>query len=154
MQDIQGIDEEVMKAGEEAQASGQLTPLIKVELWSKIQSRRLSEGKEELNVQFSPPTAIPLTEEEEEKSRRRKECNREAAYRCRQKRKELQKDKEKELELLVAKNEDLKRQIEHLEQEIEMYKGLLSVEPIGNPASPEQQVPGHWSGTDFLEYSL
>ncbi|XP_061174296.1 cyclic AMP-dependent transcription factor ATF-3-like [Saccostrea echinata] len=154
MQDIQGIDEEVMKAGEEAKASGQLTPLIKVELWSKIQSRRLSEGKEELNVQFSPPTATPLTEEEEEKSRRRKECNREAAHRCRQRRKERQKDKDKELELLKARNEDLKRQTEHLEQQIEVYKGLLSVETLGNPASPEQEVPGHWSGHDFLDYSI
>lgn len=54
------LDSEVVKASAEAQASGRLTPLIKVELWSKIQARRLSEGKEEMAVQFSPPRPTPV----------------------------------------------------------------------------------------------
>lgn len=54
------LDSEVVRASAEAQASGRLTPLIKVELWSKIQARRLSEGKEEMAVQFSPPQTTPV----------------------------------------------------------------------------------------------
>lgn len=61
MQDVNvNLDSEVLRAGEEAQASGRLTPLIKIELWSKIQARRLSEGKEEMTVQFSPPQSTPV----------------------------------------------------------------------------------------------
>lgn len=45
-------DEEVMSASKKALESGRITPLLKVELWAKIQARRLSEGKEEMQVDF------------------------------------------------------------------------------------------------------
>ncbi|XP_022334219.1 uncharacterized protein LOC111131133 [Crassostrea virginica] len=154
MQDVNvNLDSEVLRAGEEAQASGRLTPLIKIELWSKIQARRLSEGKEEMTVQFSPPQSTPLTEEEEEKSKNRKEKNKEAAQRCRERKKEKTKENEKELMSLLNRNQDLRQQVEELEEEILYYKAMLSVQET--PASPDQQVPGLWTGEeDLLESFL
>lgn len=153
------LDSEVVRASAEAQASGRLTPLIKVELWSKIQARRLSEGKEEMAVQFSPPQTTPMTEEEEEKCKKRKECNKEAAQRCRERKKEKQKNDEKELTSLLLRNEELKDTIKNLEEEMVFYQGMLSIQTSNQietgPASPEQQVPGLWTvEEDFLEQYL
>lgn len=150
------LDSEVVKASAEAKASGRLTPLIKVELWSKIQARRLSEGKEEMAVQFSPPRPTPMTEEEEEKCKKRKESNKEAAQRCRERNKEKRKNTEKELDSLLVRNEELKDTVKNLEEEIEFFKGMLSIQTSdqieAGPASPEQQVPGLWTvEEDFLE---
>ena len=50
------IDPDLLEASREAMSSGSITPLLKKELWLKIQSRRLSEGKEELVV---PPAPSP-----------------------------------------------------------------------------------------------
>jgi hypothetical protein len=61
MQYLDKVDADVVRAGEEAQASGRLTPLIKIELWSKIQARRLSEGKDEMNVEFTAPVPTPVS---------------------------------------------------------------------------------------------
>ncbi|XP_070181749.1 uncharacterized protein [Littorina saxatilis] len=49
-------DTALLKATVESLNTGRLTPLIKEELRCRIQSRRLSEGKDELMVQFDSPT--------------------------------------------------------------------------------------------------
>jgi len=49
------IDDKLKDASFLAMESGRLTPLIKEELWTKIQARRLSEGKDELTVDFKKP---------------------------------------------------------------------------------------------------
>ena len=49
-------DAALLKATVESLHTGRLTPLIKEELRCRIQSRRLSEGKDELRVQFDSPT--------------------------------------------------------------------------------------------------
>ncbi|XP_048737379.1 uncharacterized protein LOC125652332 isoform X2 [Ostrea edulis] len=158
MQYIDKVDDDVVRAGEEARASGRLTPLIKIELWSKIQARRLSEGKEELNVEFTAPNHTPLTAEEEVKSKKRRDSNKEAAHRCRQRRKARENENQKELEKLMIKNKDLKEKAAELEEELQFYKGFLSIESSTqvdlNPASPEQQVPGLWTGEDIIEHFL
>ncbi|KAK3093587.1 hypothetical protein FSP39_017778 [Pinctada imbricata] len=46
------IDDRLSKANSIALESGVMTPLIKEELWSKIQYRRMSEGLDELRVTF------------------------------------------------------------------------------------------------------
>jgi hypothetical protein len=56
------VDEEVLTAGQAAMESGRMTPLLKVELWAKIQSRRLSEGKAELQVQFNRTPMTPVSQ--------------------------------------------------------------------------------------------
>ncbi|XP_063412049.1 uncharacterized protein LOC134694873 isoform X2 [Mytilus trossulus] len=63
-------DEEVMTASKKALESGRITPLLKVELWAKIQARRLSEGKEEMQVDFekSPHSSNVLKNDLEERN--------------------------------------------------------------------------------------
>lgn len=51
------FDADLLDASKEAMTTGCIMPLLKKELWLKIQSRRLKEGKEELVV---PPT-LPLS---------------------------------------------------------------------------------------------
>ncbi|KAL8592644.1 hypothetical protein ACOMHN_026574 [Nucella lapillus] len=50
----------LLAASQEAMIRGSITPLLKKELWLKIQSRRLSEGKEELVVPHTPSQAYQL----------------------------------------------------------------------------------------------
>ncbi|PVD26461.1 hypothetical protein C0Q70_14138 [Pomacea canaliculata] len=49
-------DAALLRATVESLHTGRLTPLIKEELRCRIQSRRLSEGKDELTVHFESPT--------------------------------------------------------------------------------------------------
>lgn len=49
-------DTALLRATVESLHTGRLTPLIKEELRCRIQSRRLSEGKDELTVHFESPT--------------------------------------------------------------------------------------------------
>ena len=59
----------------------------------------------------------------------------------------------KELMNLLNKNQDLRQQVDELEEEILYYKAMLSVQET--PASPDQQVPGLWTGEeDLLESFL
>lgn len=48
-------DEGLVQATVEVLKTGRLTPLIKEELKCTIQTRRLSEGKDELQVEFNSP---------------------------------------------------------------------------------------------------
>ena len=52
----------------------------------------------------------------------------------------------KELMSLLNKNQDLRQQVDELEEEILYYKAMLSVQET--PASPDQQVPGLWTGEE------
>ncbi|KAL8580788.1 hypothetical protein ACOMHN_018460 [Nucella lapillus] len=54
-------DAVLFKATVESLHTGRLTPLIKEELRCRIQSRRLSEGKEELRVQFESPSRLEVS---------------------------------------------------------------------------------------------
>ena len=51
------LDIKLINAEEQARREGSLTPLIKEELWCKIQVRRMSEGLEELKVDFTAKSA-------------------------------------------------------------------------------------------------
>ena len=54
---------------------------------------------------------------------------------------------------LLNRNQDLRQQVDELEEEILYYKAMLSVQET--PASPDQQVPGLWTGEeDLLESFL
>ena len=55
-------DTALLRATVESLHTGRLTPLIKEELRCRIQSRRLSEGKDELMVQFESPTRSEVSE--------------------------------------------------------------------------------------------
>ncbi|KAK3092546.1 hypothetical protein FSP39_004242 [Pinctada imbricata] len=88
-------NEKILEATKMALETGELTPLVKEELKYTIQTRRLAEGKEELQVQFEDPINSELRPDEVERVERRREQNRMAAQRFRQRQKsrgdELQK---------------------------------------------------------------
>ncbi|XP_021353814.1 protein fosB-like isoform X2 [Mizuhopecten yessoensis] len=117
--------------------SGVITPLLKEELWTKIQHARLERGLEELKVEVTPPIKTPLTNEEETKVATRREKNRQAAVRCRQKRKTKQKDLEHILEEEVEKNNSLRA----LYQSLQNQKYLLMAQLGLSPTSPPEEEP-------------
>ncbi|XP_069118038.1 uncharacterized protein [Argopecten irradians] len=115
-----------------ARRSGVITPLLKEELWTKIQHSRLERGLEELKVEIKTPVTIPLTSEEQNKVKHRREKNREAAVRCRQKRKSKQMELEQLLETETERNRSLKEQYQTLLDEKQWLMselGLISTSP-------------------------
>ncbi|XP_076442227.1 uncharacterized protein LOC143281126 [Babylonia areolata] len=101
------IEEDLLAASQEAMSSGSITPLLKKELWLKIQSRRLSEGKEELIVPPAPSLSYQISQAEKAKKLRRKEQNRRAAKKFRSKQKDRYGDLLKRIGLLEEDNEQL-----------------------------------------------
>ncbi|XP_033735912.1 cyclic AMP-dependent transcription factor ATF-3-like [Pecten maximus] len=104
---------------------GDPLPLIKEELKYFIQSRRLADGKEELNVYFHPPQKPQLEEEDKTKLKKRREQNRNAAQRFRNKRKTKKESKEQELDFLNSRNNELRSQVEDLEREVHIYRQYM-----------------------------
>nr|XP_022318319.1 uncharacterized protein LOC111121359 [Crassostrea virginica]XP_022318320.1 uncharacterized protein LOC111121359 [Crassostrea virginica] len=86
-------DEELLKALKRSFSSRSFLPLLKEELKCKIQCRRLSEGEDEMKVQFQEKKEYQLSEEEIQKRERRILQNRRSAN----KRKVKQKQYEEEL---------------------------------------------------------
>ncbi|XP_063412047.1 uncharacterized protein LOC134694873 isoform X1 [Mytilus trossulus] len=123
-------DEEVMTASKKALESGRITPLLKVELWAKIQARRLSEGKEEMQVDFekSPHSSNVLTKDEQDRARGRRASNRVAAKKCRGKKKLERGNLDQLKNDLEERNLQLKAQIRELEKE----KFRLTEKLLGN----------------------
>ncbi|XP_046375545.1 uncharacterized protein LOC124148483 [Haliotis rufescens] len=114
-------DQELLNAQERALASNSITPLLKQELRYTIQSRRLTEGKDEMNVSSlntsSSSHTHELTAEEVEKRKKRQEQNRRAAKRFRQKKKDETDAHLQEMELLLDKNTALRAKVKDLLQE-------------------------------------
>ncbi|KAL5008587.1 hypothetical protein ScPMuIL_014168 [Solemya velum] len=111
----------------ESLKSGRLTPLIKLELKCRIQTRRLSEGKDELDVEFTPPQKTMLTVEEKCKRLKRLQQNKEAARKCREKKKQNAKIQEEKFEQLQKKNGSLRDQLKCLEEEKIKVMQLLGI---------------------------
>ncbi|KAK3606654.1 hypothetical protein CHS0354_037543 [Potamilus streckersoni] len=61
--DFSDMDNSLIGATVESLKSGTLMPLIKEELRLKIQSRRLEEGKDELEVKFEKPLHPAITKQ-------------------------------------------------------------------------------------------
>ncbi|PVD26455.1 hypothetical protein C0Q70_14132 [Pomacea canaliculata] len=57
----ESLDTELAEAARMAYESGTITPLVKQELRLVIQTRRLSQGKDELRVAFSAPCSHQVT---------------------------------------------------------------------------------------------
>ncbi|XP_076442229.1 cyclic AMP-dependent transcription factor ATF-3-like [Babylonia areolata] len=119
-------DAALLKATVESLHTGRLTPLIKEELRCRIQSRRLSEGKDELRVQFESPTRSEPRPEEIEKLNRRREQNRRAAQKFRRKKKERGKHLTEESQRLECDNNSLRSEISKLNKERDELLQILS----------------------------
>ncbi|OWF50325.1 cyclic AMP-dependent transcription factor ATF-3-like [Mizuhopecten yessoensis] len=101
---------------------GDPLPLIKEELKYLIQSRRLADGKEELNVNFHPPQRPKLEPEDKIKRKKRREQNKNAAQRFRNKRKMKKENGKNELDFLSCRKSELCAQVEDLERQVQMYR--------------------------------
>ncbi|KAL8583549.1 hypothetical protein ACOMHN_054865 [Nucella lapillus] len=113
---LRELDQEYDLAEAEKQAieSGSITPLVKQELKLLIQSRRLSQGKEEMRVRFGQPCSHQLTQAEEERRLRRKDQNKRAAKRFRENKKFRESTLHEEISLLEGKNEGLRDKVTEL----------------------------------------
>ncbi|ESO90091.1 hypothetical protein LOTGIDRAFT_164395 [Lottia gigantea] len=106
--------------------TGQLTPLLKEELKCRIQSRRLSEGKEELLVDFTSPSKFQPRPDEIEKLNKRREQNRRAARKFRQKKRKDGDNLMKESEKLESDNTSLQEEIAKLYEERKKLEEIWS----------------------------
>lgn len=102
-----------------------MMPLIKQELKLKIQNRRLSEGKQELEVRFTPPPVYKLTPQEEVKQEIRKERNRKSAVKSREKRKEHEDQLVQQCKELEKQHADLKEMVEKYKDTERFLRGVL-----------------------------
>ncbi|KAK3605430.1 hypothetical protein CHS0354_007512, partial [Potamilus streckersoni] len=76
-------DQTLERAYTDSVLQGTVTPLLKRELHLEIQCRRLSEGKEELELREEPPKLYSLSEEEILRRNKRLGQNRTSAVRSR-----------------------------------------------------------------------
>ncbi|OWF47231.1 uncharacterized protein LOC110454667 [Mizuhopecten yessoensis] len=127
--EVDPSDEEECKLAEAALAcyeSGCLTPLIKEELKYKIHTRRMEQGKGELQVQFTAPDRSELTAEEVLKSDRRRQQNRQAARTFRERKTTSAATMNNTLQKLQTDNARLNADIERLVMEKEFWQGKLN----------------------------
>ncbi|XP_052819977.1 uncharacterized protein LOC128245788 [Mya arenaria] len=99
-----------------------LMPFIKEELKYSIQTKRLKEGKQELKVEFSPPSEDVLTPEEEERVVKRRVQNRMAARRFRDKQKDRAHTLQKECHRLESIQTELRYELAQVRKERDEYR--------------------------------
>ncbi|KAK3092841.1 hypothetical protein FSP39_007807 [Pinctada imbricata] len=119
-------NEKILEATKMALETGELTPLVKEELKYTIQTRRLAEGKEELQVQFEDPINLELRPDEVEKVERRRTQNRLAAQRFRQKQKSRGDELQEKNQKLLSENLRLRREIQTLQTERDRLNHALN----------------------------
>ncbi|XP_064621965.1 protein c-Fos-like [Lineus longissimus] len=116
--DMDFDDPKLTSAMIEATRTNTMTPIIKQEIRSAIQIKRLKKGKDELVVSLEPKSEREVLSSEDKRKRQlRKERNRVAAQKCRMKRKakaDVLVDESKDLE---SKNKHLWNTISELEEE-------------------------------------
>ncbi|KAL5008845.1 hypothetical protein ScPMuIL_014426 [Solemya velum] len=130
-------EQKLFSASHRAMETGDILPLLKEELKYLIQSRRLSEGKDEMSVSFSvPPTVDELTPRDEERRNRRKEQNREAAKRFRAKKKRDYLNLSRLVFALEARNRTLREEVRCLAAERESLCHAFLMDVRGTISAP------------------
>ncbi|KAL4238492.1 Cyclic AMP-dependent transcription factor ATF-3 [Mactra antiquata] len=129
---VDDIDEAKLHiAALEAYSTGNITPILKEELKYYIQSRRLSEGKNELVVDFNQNTHIKketiLRPDEIERLERRKAQNRRASAKFRMKKKSEIERLEQTCADLQTRNKELSDEIKHLTEERNKFYQILGI---------------------------
>lgn len=119
------IDPGVSAAAMTAIENNDMMPIIKEELKNKIQFKRMTEGKEELMIDFTEKPQAQLTDVEKEKVERRRVQNRMAARRFREKEKTLEIKLQKKTQKLESDNTSLRTQIRELRREREILQRQL-----------------------------
>ncbi|XP_012946022.1 uncharacterized protein LOC101863713 [Aplysia californica] len=139
----------LLSAARESVRCGRLTPLLKVELKYLIQARRMSEGKDEMEVSFEPRADAQLSASELERVERRRRQNRAAAKKFREKRKSTEESLLKNIQELQETNSRLVEQAKQLRHEKQLlmeivaehllvcpHLGQLPVDIIGGDSVP------------------
>ena len=126
------------KALEEAIAENSITPLVKMELASKVRQRREMDGKGDLQISFDPPKVYQLSEEEVIKIEQRKWRNRRSAERARIKRKSKEDELHQECQILEDQQRSLHSEMRQLNNQVKQYKKILYTHLLFNKttASP------------------
>ncbi|XP_063447465.1 uncharacterized protein LOC134727008 isoform X1 [Mytilus trossulus] len=127
--DAYNYDPDLFNCAKKSVETKSLLPILKDEIKSKIQAKRLSQGLEELKVEFESKPQSPLTEEELEKQNHRKMHNRVSAKKCRWKKKIFYSKKQQELHELEKRNQQLKNTINRIETEKDYYMSKLASSP-------------------------
>lgn len=130
-------DGDLKKAAEEMKKSGSQLPLIKQELWYKIQSSRLANGKPELKIETEEPKVYELTPKEKQNLEKRRENNRQSAKKCRQKKRNETEGLYRKHRELAKKNKDLKMMVQKLEKLKSHYWSELVTNCPVDTMSPE-----------------
>ncbi|XP_041468787.1 transcription factor kayak-like [Lytechinus variegatus] len=123
-----------------------ITPLVKKELKDAIITRRKTRGLPDVRVDFTPRLPDKLTPEEEERRRLQKERNRDAASKCRSKKRDAVGRLVHEAQELETENTKLREEMKALETERSQLQFLLDMHsskcmmqqaspPITNPSS-------------------
>lgn len=122
-------DEVLQKASIEANESGSILPLLKVEIQCKIKQKLLEKGEDEIKLMMSSPPRkrrTELTPEELEKKKIRQDQNKRAAKKFRLKEKAKKTCLDREIKEQRERNEKLRSQVQHLELEIANIWKILS----------------------------
>ncbi|ELU03491.1 hypothetical protein CAPTEDRAFT_221193 [Capitella teleta] len=126
----EAMDPNVAMATLSAVSTGTITPLVKEELRCTIQQKRLSEGKEELMVDFDEREPCELSNADKERKLRRKERNRIAAQKCRSKRRQQADILQAETAELEDRNQFLQDEISKLEEERDRLMHMMRTHDI------------------------
>lgn len=119
------LDDRLQAAATAAERTGTVGPLVREELKTRIQKRRLEEGLPEIHIHHSPPRQYKMSPHEVEKRERRKAQNRKAAKKCREKKKEQQGSVHTTHEKEKTKHEQLKKQVCGLKQHLSNLQHVL-----------------------------
>lgn len=122
-------DEVLQRASIEANESGSILPLLKVEIQCKIKQKLLEKGEDEIKLMMSSPPRkrrTELTPEELEKKKIRQDQNKRAAKKFRLKEKAKKTCLDREIKEQRERNEKLRSQVQHLELEIANIWKILS----------------------------
>lgn len=144
--------DELFNRAKESVETASLLPLLKDELRCKIQTKRMSQGLEELKVDFQIKPPMPLTCEERRRQDSRKKNNRYSAKKCRSKKKEFLTGKQQELRQLLEKNRELRESIRSIESEKEYYISKLVQHPVIKKVLTEFSNSSKNSVTEELVY--
>lgn len=104
-----------------------ITPLVKKELKDAIINRRKTRGLPDVRVDFTPRLPDKLTPEEEVRRRLQKERNRDAASKCRSKKRNAVGHLVEEAQQLETENTKLREEMKALESERSQLQFLLDM---------------------------
>ncbi|XP_041353092.1 G-box-binding factor 1-like [Gigantopelta aegis] len=107
--------------------------VVKVELKSRIQKKRLDSGQHELEVSFDQPSHSKLSKEDRKLRESRKEKNRLAAQKCREKKQKRIDYLETNIDRLENRRTSLKDEVQRLQDEREHLEEVIKVHHIVCP---------------------